>query len=221
MAKYSFYVVAIPVLGFASPAIAQDEDTQFTGFRVEALIGYDSTEAGSSAPDDNLPTGEESVDGVFFGIAAGYDYDFGKIVLGAEAEASFTSADSEFPTGSFEGLGAGELSSEGEIYFGVRAGAKVTKNALLYIKGGIVNSRIDLESTVDGTAIDDDVDLNGFRLGAGGEMMFTANWFAKVEYRYSNYEEGEVDFGGDVPDSPRFDIDTDRHQILVGVGYRF
>ncbi|MEO1048656.1 MAG: hypothetical protein AAFW59_10050, partial [Pseudomonadota bacterium] len=61
MAKYPIYVVAIPVLGFASPAMAQDEDTQFTGFRVEALIGYDSTEAGSSAPDDNLPTLRPSV----------------------------------------------------------------------------------------------------------------------------------------------------------------
>ncbi|MEM1194839.1 MAG: outer membrane protein [Pseudomonadota bacterium] len=221
MAKHMIYLAAIPFLVVASPALAQDEDTQFTGFRLEALIGYDSTEVGSSAPDDDLPTGEESVDGVVFGIGAGYDYDFGTVVLGAEAEISFTTADSEFPAGSFDELGAGELSSEGEIYLGLRAGAKVTKDALIYVKGGIVNSRIDLESTFDGMLIDDDVDLDGYRLGLGGEVMLTPNWLVKVEYRYSNFEEGEVDFGGDVPDSPRFDLDTDRHQVVLGVGYRF
>ena len=56
MIKYRIYLVALPIFAAASPALAQDEDTQFTGFRVEALAGYDSTEAGSSAPEDTLPT---------------------------------------------------------------------------------------------------------------------------------------------------------------------
>ncbi len=221
MIKYRIYLVALPIFAAASPALAQDEDTQFTGFRVEALAGYDSTEAGSSAPEDTLPTGEDSVDGIVLGVGIGYDYDFGTVVLGGEAEITFTSADSEFAADTFEGLDAGELSSNGEIYLGLRAGANVTDDALLYIKGGIVNSRIDLESSINGIPIDDDVDLNGYRLGLGGEVMFTQNWLVKLEYRYTNFEEGEIDFGGDVPDSPRFDIDTDRHQIVLGVGYRF
>ena len=40
------------------------------------------------------------------------------------------------------------------------------------------------------------------------------------EYRYSNYGEGEVDYVNG-PDSGRFDLDTDRHQVVVGFGLRF
>ena len=44
--------------------------------------------------------------------------------------------------------------------------------------------------------------------------------FLKLEYRYSNYSEGEVDFE-DGDDSDRFDVDLDRHQVMAGVGVRF
>ncbi len=47
------------------------------------------------------------------------------------------------------------------------------------------------------------------------------NSFVKLEYRYSNYSEGEIDLEGDLPDSDRFDTDLDRHQIVAGVGFRF
>ncbi|MEM6266964.1 MAG: outer membrane beta-barrel protein, partial [Pseudomonadota bacterium] len=164
MTRLPLVAFVVPAALAASPAAAQDDDAQFTGFRGEVLVGYDSTEAGSSVDSDELPTGEESVDGFVFGLAVGYDYDFGTVVLGAEAEFTSTSADSEFPEGSFDELGAGELSSKGELYLGARAGIKVVDSALVYVKGGIVNSRIDIESSVDGTPIDDDVDLNGFRL---------------------------------------------------------
>ena len=67
----------------------------------------------------------------------------------------------------------------------------------------------------------DNIDTDGYRLGAGLEYAMSPNSFAKFEYRYSNYSEGEVDFDGDLPDSDRFDVDLDRHQIMAGVGVRF
>ena len=61
-----------------------------------------------------------------------------------------------------------------------------------------------------------------WRVGAGVEQKFGTNLFGKVEYRYSNYKEGEIDFEAeDIPDSDRFDIDTDRHQVVASVGMRF
>jgi outer membrane immunogenic protein len=59
-------------------------------------------------------------------------------------------------------------------------------------------------------------------VGAGVEQKLGTNAFAKVEYRYSNYSEGEIDFETpDVADTDRFDIDTDRHQVVASVGWRF
>ncbi len=72
-----------------------------------------------------------------------------------------------------------------------------------------------------GTPDDEDIDADGWRVGAGGELALSNNLFAKLEYRYSKYEEAEIDFEGDLPDSDRFDVDTDRHQIVAGVGLRF
>jgi outer membrane immunogenic protein len=43
----------------------------------------------------------------------------------------------------------------------------------------------------------------------------------KLEYRYTNYGKGEFDFNGTTPDSSRFELDTDRHNVMAGVGVRF
>ena len=59
------------------------------------------------------------------------------------------------------------------------------------------------------------------RVGAGAEYALNQNAFVKLEYRYTKYEDAEIDFGGNLPDSERFDIDTDRHQIAASVGWRF
>jgi outer membrane immunogenic protein len=72
------------------------------------------------------------------------------------------------------------------------------------------------------TDYDVNLDTDGYRLGAGVEQRFGTNTFARLEYRYSNYSEGEIDFEvDDLDDTDRFDIDTDRHQVVVMAGLRF
>ena len=82
---------------------------------------------------------------------------------------------------------------------------------------GIASSR-----SSDGTTeFRDDIDADGYRVGAGAEYALGTNSFAKLEYRYSNYKKAEIDLGGTLPDGGRFNVDTDRHQIVAGFGYRF
>ena len=53
---------------------------------------------------------------------------------------------------------------------------------------------------------------SGFGLGASS--------YVKAEYRYSNY--GDFRVGDEIfEDDGEFDIDLDRHQVLVGLGVRF
>ncbi len=75
-----------------------------------------------------------------------------------------------------------------------------------------------VEATV---SLDQRLDTDGWRIGAGVETAISENAFAKIEYRYSNYKEAEFDFNGQTPDSSRFRIDTDRHQVVASVGLRF
>ena len=67
--------------------------------------------------------------------------------------------------------------------------------------------------------LDRNYELDGYRVGAGVEQSIGTNTYAKLEYRYSNYSSADFRFDGNTTDS--FDVDTDRHQVLVGVGMRF
>lgn len=82
-----------------------------------------------------------------------------------------------------------------DLYVGGRIGF-VTGQTLVYGKVGYTNARVE---TVAGNG-----NFDGIRVGGGAEFKFSQNLFAKAEYRYSNYE-----------------ADTERHQIVAGLGVRF
>ena len=72
-------VAALAATAFAVPALAQDRgspETSFSGPRVEGLVGWDRVQN----------HGHES--GVNYGVGAGYDFQSGGMVFGAEVEAA-------------------------------------------------------------------------------------------------------------------------------------
>ena len=203
------------------PAMAQSTDTSFTGPWVEAIAGYDINKAGSSIDDDVNADNDQSAEGFLYGVGAGYDVDFGRAVIGAEAEFTDSTAKTKFDAGDFEGFGVGNVRARRDIYVGARAGIKASPATLLYVKGGYTNARFGARAS-DGTNIArENLDADGWRLGAGVAQKMGSNAFAKLEYRYSNYSKAEVDFSRDIPDTDRFNVDLDRHQVVAAVGYRF
>ncbi|MFN9580997.1 MAG: outer membrane protein [Novosphingobium sp.] len=141
-------------------------------------------------------------------------------VVGVEAEMTDSTAKSDTDTipNTFN---LGRVETGRDIYVGGRAGFIVGQNMLIYAKGGYTNARYNLAGT-DGTVnLNQRIDTDGWRVGAGVEMAVSTNAFAKIEYRYSKYGEAEFDFNGETPDSSRFRIDTDRHQVVASVGVRF
>lgn len=222
MKKTFALLVAASTAAIAAPAMAQDSDTStFTGPRVQATVGYDILQAGSSVDDDGMDNNDQSIDGINYGVAAGYDFDLGGAVVGFDAEYTDSSAKVDFEDGDFEGFGFGRVSAGRDLYFGARVGAKVAPDVLLYAKGGYTNTKLNFLSNDGTTERSQDLDLDGWRAGAGVEYAMNRNTFFNLEYRYSNYQNGEIDFQGTVPDSDRFDVDLDRHQIMASVGYRF
>ena len=203
------------------PAWAQDNPT-FTGPRVEAILGYDISNAGSSTDNDVNEDDDESIDGLLYGVGIGYDIAVGKAVVGVEGEYTDSTAKTEFSNGDFEGFGLGRVETGRDFYIGARAGFLATPKTLVYVKGGYTNARYNVLASDGTTELRQNFDTDGWRLGAGAEMALSEKVFAKLEYRYSNYSEGEVDFENEnIPDSDRFDIDTDRHQVVAAVGLRF
>ncbi|WP_370638053.1 outer membrane protein [Croceicoccus sp. Ery15] len=205
----------------AMPAAAQSGDYDFSGPRVEAIIGYDISNAGSDSDNDLNDMDDESIDGLLYGVGLGYDVDMGGVVLGLEGEYTDSTAKTEYSDGGdFEGFGLGRVDTGRDLYIGARVGAKVAPDVLAYVKGGYTNARYNVLARDGETELKDNIDTDGFRLGAGVEYAMSENTFAKFEYRYSNYGEAEFDYGNDI-ESDRFDIDTDRHQIVGSVGMRF
>lgn len=204
----------------AVPAVAQEVDSTFTGPRVEAIVGYDVTQAGSSVDNDTTSSDDESIDGLLYGVGAGFDFAAGGVVLGVEGEYTDSTAKTGFDRGDFEGFGLGNVKAGRDLYVGGRVGFIAAPKTLIYAKAGYTNARFDVLSSDGTTETRTNIDTDGWRLGAGVEQAVGENSFAKLEYRYSKYGEGEVDFVNG-PDSGRFDLDLDRHQVVASVGLRF
>lgn len=208
---------------FSAPAFAQDSaGTQpFDGFHVEALAGYDVTKAGSSIDDDSSIDNDQSIDGFAFGVGAGYDVRMNNFVIGPEAEVTWSTAKTSFNDGDFEGFGIGNVKTNRDLYVGARVGYVVAPTTMVYLKGGYTNAKFDVRNSVGTVDTKTDLDADGWRIGAGVEQAISNNAFVKLEYRYSNYEKGELDYRDDIADGQRFNLDLDRHQVMAGVGVRF
>lgn len=221
MKKTAFLLAAGTVALFASPVAAQSAvDGPFTGPRAEVLAGYDISKAGSTIDNDDIDNDNQSIDGVNYGVGIGYDFNAGGAVIGIEGEYAGSTAETDFSDGDFEGIGLGNVETGRDLYVGLRAGVLAQPDLLLYVKGGYTNASYNLRSDSGTTNLDEDLRTDGYRVGAGAEYALTENTFAKLEYRYSNYSDAELEFengeGVEVGD-----IDLDRHQIMAGFGFRF
>jgi len=195
-------VIAAAALAAAAPAYAQEAPQQspFTGARVEGRVGFDRVVAtiGDGQSDES-----EGESGVVYGGEAGFDFDLNSVVVGAyagiEGSSVKISADGD-------SLRAGR-----NITVGGRIGFLASPTALIYAKGGYSNGQLRLNTT----ALRYRDELDGFHLGAGGEVLFGTNLYGKLEYVYTNYSTGidRDDFG--------FDLDLERHQVVAGLGVRF
>ena len=218
--RYAFAAALVASTMLAAPAFAQDDaSTSFTGPRVGIVGGYDIIRPGSSE-DSDLDGDDQNVDGFLYGVELGYDISVGNAVLGVEAELSDTTGKVKANSTDPNFFGFGEVGTGRDIYVGVRAGVLASPTTLIYAKGGYTNARLNVLASDGTTELDENFELDGWRLGAGVEKAIGTNTFAKLEYRYSNYSSANFEFdNGAVTDN--FDIDTDRHQIVAGVGFRF
>ncbi|MGC4252052.1 MAG: porin family protein [Sphingobium sp.] len=202
----------------SAPALAQDVAPTFTGPRVEAILGYDHVGAGSDVDNDN-GRDDQSIDGLLYGVGAGYDVNLGSAVVGVEGE--FTNSTAKSSRHDFtDDFGFGRVKQGRDFYIGARAGILADPATLVYVKGGYTNSKLKVLAGDTNQATDTAFKLDGWRIGAGVERAINTNTFAKVEYRYSNYDKGHIRFA-DGATTSNFDVDTDRHQVVASVGYRF
>lgn len=214
---------AASLVALAAPAMAQTaSEVPFTGARVGAEVGYDHIRSGSTEDVDNTRDLKQSIDGVTYGGVVGYDFAAGdNLRIGAEASYSGSTAGSDFNNDQPTVFNLGNVKADRDIYVGGRVGFVTSPSTMLYVKGGYTNQRFSVTGSNGTVDLSQKLDTDGWRVGAGAEFAVGRNAYIGAEYRYSNYNEGEVDFNGDTPDSSRFNLDTDRHQVVATAGVRF
>ncbi len=210
-------IAIVPAIAIASPATAQDAARG--GFRVGVLGGLDIVRSGSTER-TGIDGDDQSAEGFLYGVEAGFDLPLGGAVLGIEGEWSDSTGKAKANRRDPNLFGYGEVKAGRDLYVGARAGFAVAPATLAYVKGGYTNAHLD---TVLGNGSVSDRErfrLDGWRIGAGLQQSISTNSYAKLEYRYSNYGKADYRFA-DGGTSGQFDVDTDRHQIVAGVGVRF
>ena len=163
-------IAALATAALTTPAMASD----FAGPRVEVTAGADDVTGGVDTTD------------IAYGAALGYDLQFGKVVVGAEATAAnvFEKAD----------LGAA-----------ARLGYTLNKNVLAYTRVGYAN--LERPQTCTGTrpvVCRNAANLEGLTLGGGLEVKLIGSTFAKAEYRYTDFDGNLGRHGGLVGFGLRF-----------------
>ena len=203
----------------ASPAFAQDDPGKtFNGPRAGVILGYDWMQPGRGPNSDIGDT--HDADGLVYGGDIGYDVDTGGAVFGVEGEVTGSTGKASNDPVAAADLGYGRVKQGRDLYLGVRAGFKATPRTLIYAKGGYTNARLDLTASDGTTETGRHYNLDGYRLGAGVEESLGSRAYAKIEYRYSNYGSARLEYPNGA-NTNNFDVDTDRHQVVAGVGVRF
>ena len=204
-------------LSLAAPAMAQDAGP-FTGPRAGVILGYDGLRPGDT--EGSAIRADRGSDGLLYGGDIGYDIAFNNLVIGAEGEITGSTGRVTNDPVDPNDFGYGRVKPGRDLYVGGRIGVLAGPQTLIYGKVGYTNARLDLTRDDTTTVTGRHFNLDGFRIGAGVERELTPNTYAKLEYRYSNYGDARLEYL-DGENTSNFSVDTDRHQVAAGVGFRF
>ncbi len=161
---------------------------------IEAGYGWGSLEGPALG-------GDIEANGALAGVFAGYNYDLGGYVLGAEADAlwsGMSGTNGAGNTGDINWLGSARL----------RAGVDLGR-ILIYGTGGLAVGGVEVNGP--GVAVSNT--QVGWTAGGGADVAISDNMFLRGEYQY-------VDLGSDTFGAAG-DVDTTAHTFRAGVGLRF
>ena len=211
------------------PQLSQVHD--FSGAYVGALAGYSFGSSSSfnsaanslvssfnSAYKTNLFTASyKTTNGFEGGVCGGFNFQFGSIVTGFEADSVFGSL-KRSATLSLLGINLlnGSIQSQYNGTARLRLGYAFG-NALPYLTGGLAwaNEKSSLSGLIAGSLASSTSKTElGYALGGGLEYAFSQNILGRVEYLYSTYQ--KFNFVGTTAK-----VGLNIQQVRAGIAYKF
>jgi outer membrane immunogenic protein len=188
-------------------------------------------------------TGDLASSGFTGGIQGGYNWQYGSIVFGGEADfGAFNLSDSASPSGVFPFPFLGttyalteSMSTSWLATLRGRLGYTVTADLLLYATAGVALTDFSFSSSYSDNAIDVTFPggtgsgsvsnvITGWTVGGGGEWLLDDNWSIKAEYLYLDF--GSTDLAVATSNTPEYtqtmvvDADLTAQVARVGINYR-
>ena len=194
----------------------------WTGFYLGGTLGWIGTRreyiAEAGAP--FVVTSASNKNGVSYGGLAGFNYQMGQLVLGVEGdftgwtvgEIRYTAITGDFLTARSKWGG----SIRGRLGY-------AADHALFYVTGGAAFISNETTIPTTGVSVGGDGTRAGWTAGGGIDYAFTNNWFAGIEYRYSQYESKTFVYPIAIPALGflAFRQELSSNQVTGRVGYKF
>ncbi|MDQ3561271.1 MAG: porin family protein [Pseudomonadota bacterium] len=179
-------------------AVAAEPANDWSGFYLGALLGYTWGDANT-----DTALGEIEAEGIDGGGYVGANWLLGNFVFGAEADVLASGLEGD----------EGGLDVDQGVNGSLRARAGIALDQfLLYGTGGVAATDVEVSAAGDS----DDATLWGWTAGAGAEALLTDNITARVEYRYTDYEDETFTLNGGAGEG-----DLTTHSVRGGIGFKF
>jgi outer membrane immunogenic protein len=195
----------------------------WTGFYLGLNAGYAWTHSDGVSWADSLggvANFKSDRDGFIGGAQAGYNWQFGQFVVGAETDIQYT----DLKKRSWDVFG--NTTRLDTSYLGTvraRLGFVPMDRALLYVTGGLAYGDTKLEAWnanlgVGASKRDTNV---GWTLGAGVEYAITNNITTKLEYLYYDLGDTKLAFGDGLGNVAAYKADNRGSIVRAGLNYKF
>lgn len=206
---------AAPVLVAPSPVIVTSD---WSGFYVGGQLGYGRLSTDFSAEDEREIFEGELLQGSgpLFGVHAGYMFDFGRLVLGAELDYDKTQIELEpgddFPGGAVEDIGQVDSVARAKLRVGYDAG-----RFLPYVTAGLARVTFDFDDEV---AAEEEIDeeSDGRFIGLGASYMVSDSFMVGIEALRHNFEDTPSFEGAE---EAGVDISTMLNTVTLRGSFRF
>ncbi len=191
----------------------------WSGMYIGAQAGYAVGGKADYTYDDSDYNYSHDLDGWLGGVYIGYNYQFAnQVVLGAEADIAWGDINGSGATADSDPYSA-STSVDWTGSARLRLGYAMDR-FLPYVTGGVAFGSSDF-TEYDGGAFyseDDSINQVGWTLGAGVEYAFTDNWIVRGEYRYTSFDDENFTTQ---PEDEDYSVDTDIHDLRIGIAYKF
>jgi outer membrane immunogenic protein len=199
-------VEPIPVAPVAPPVY------NWTGFYGGIQGGWKWWDISTPAANFVQPDGDSGIIGGYIGA----NYQWNWAVLGLEADGDWV-VDGENTQSCFNPAFDCTAELEWEASLRGRLGVAFDR-VLIYATGGAAWAGFQGETQIVATGVDfqDDATLFGWTVGGGLEFAVTNNLLLKGEYRFTDYNEEDMNYDVTYPD-----VDVDTHAVRFGLAYKF